>query len=136
MSTIPLRCIAINKNNKKCRTKVKDGQFFCCDNHYPINKEIITNNCFICSEKITKSNDILYLKCKHAFHKPCFVEWLEYSTYDNPICLICRNVIFKNPNEHRKNIIMTKIINIEPLIKIGELINPNNKIKINNQIIF
>lgn len=134
-NSVPLRCIAINKNNKKCRTKIQDNQFFCCENHYPINKDIILNECFICNEKITNSKEILYLKCKHAFHKPCYVEWLEYSTYNNPICLICRTDIFKKPNEFRKNKFINKSINIDKLIKISELIkiNKNNKISITDK---
>jgi hypothetical protein len=91
------RCISITKNNTRCRAKTKNNLLFCCDEHKPINKEIIENGCFMCMEKIEKSNEILFLKCKHAFHKPCYVEWLKFSTYDSPICIICRNIAFNPP---------------------------------------
>ena len=98
------RCIAITKNNKKCRAKVNNlknnYKFFCCEGHLPVNKEIIQNGCFMCMEKIEKSTEIIYFKCKHLFHKPCYFEWLTYSTYETPICLICREVVIVNKNDY------------------------------------
>ena len=97
------RCISITKNNTRCRAKTKDNLLFCCDNHKPLNKEIIDNGCFMCMEKIEKSNEIIFFKCKHAFHKPCYIEWLKYSTYETPICIICRNIIFnKSPQKIKR----------------------------------
>jgi hypothetical protein len=94
------RCIAITNNNKKCRAKVNNFKnncrFFCCESHLPINKEIIENGCFMCMEKIEELSDMIYFKCKHLFHKPCYLEWLRYSTYENPICLICRTDVLIN----------------------------------------
>ena len=98
------RCIANTKNNKKCRAKVNNlknnYKFFCCESHLPINKEIIENGCFICMEKIENLTEIIYFKCKHLFHKPCYLEWLTYSTYESPICLICRDNVIVNKDEH------------------------------------
>ena len=96
------RCIAYNKNNNKCRAKTKDNLLFCCNDHEPLNNDLINNGCFICSEKINNSNDIIYFKCKHAFHKPCYIEWLSYSTYEKSICMICRNEVL-NDNIKEKN---------------------------------
>ena len=57
------RCIGLNKNNKKCRRNIADGKFFCCESHKPLNYDLIENGCFICTEKITSSNEIYYFKC-------------------------------------------------------------------------
>ena len=65
------RCNAFNKNNKKCRCIIKDNKLFCSDSHKPINDEIINDGCFMCMENIVESKDIIYFKCKHAFHKNC-----------------------------------------------------------------
>lgn len=90
------RCIAINKNNKKCRAKTNNNSFFCCPSHEPINKDLLEEECFLCTEKVVESYDIIYFKCKHIFHKSCYNEWLRYSTYEESICLICRNIISTN----------------------------------------
>jgi hypothetical protein len=87
------RCIGYNKNNKKCRVKTKNNTLFCSPCHEPLNREIIDNGCCICMEIIKSSNDIIYFRCKHAFHKNCYFEWLSVSIYENPICMICRNEI-------------------------------------------
>lgn len=99
------RCIAYNKNNNKCRAKTKNNMLFCCKNHEPLNNDLIENGCFICSEKIENSNEIIYFKCKHAFHKQCYIEWLSFSTYERSICMICRNeVLDTNLKEKNKKI--------------------------------
>ncbi len=116
------RCIGLTKTNKKCRAIIKNNEIFCCKEHYPFNTDLIEDFCFICQEKVEKSNDILFLKCRHAFHKPCFIEWLQYSTYENPICLFCRSVVFKNQREEKKNKIIKNSTNIDHLIKISNLL--------------
>ena len=105
------RCIAYNKNNNKCRAKTKNNLLFCCNDHKPLNNDLINDGCFICSEKINNSNDIIYFKCKHAFHKPCYIEWLSYSTYEKSICMICRNEVL-NDNIKKKNKKIYEKINI------------------------
>lgn len=94
------RCIAININNKKCRAKTNN--LFCCEKHKPFNKEIIENGCFMCMEKIILSKDLILFKCNHAFHKSCYIEWLRYSTYDSPICMICRSNVMTNKEKNNK----------------------------------
>jgi hypothetical protein len=115
------RCPAINKNNKWCRN-ICENRLFCCKSHEPINKELIEEGCFICSEKIIQTNEILYFKCKHAFHKDCYYEWMKYSTYNNMICLICRkDFIF---NKKKKNTIKYERVylnNENPIFKINTL---------------
>ena len=96
------RCIAFNKNDKRCRAKC-GNKLFCCDEHEPINKDLLTKGCFVCSEKIILTNELIYFRCKHCFHKSCFTDFLKYSTYNNPICLICRNEVFKKEIKEKKN---------------------------------
>ena len=120
------RCNSITKNNTRCRAKTKDNLLFCCDDHKPLNKEIIENGCFMCMEKIEKSNEIIFFKCKHAFHKPCYIEWLKFSTYDTPICIICRNITFNKPPQKiekpKKYIInMERIENILNILEIKKI---------------
>lgn len=117
------RCIAFNKNNKRCRAKLKEGKLFCCEAHYPKNREIFEMGCFICCEDIKKSSDVYYFKCNHCIHKKCFDEWLNHSNYSSPICMLCRNEVFKiqekvykvrnigvlNKNDYKK---MENIINL------------------------
>lgn len=125
-STSYLRCIAYNKHGKLCRAKIKDNKLFCCESHNPINKEII-EECFICSEKINCAKELIYLKCKHAFHEPCYNEWLKFSTYDTPICMICRNelVIKEKPVKLNRTKVIYQNINDERLKNINNLLNIN-----------
>jgi len=117
------RCPSITKNNKRCRSKLKNNDLFCCTGHEPINNEIIKDGCFLCMEKIENSNDILFFKCKHAFHKPCYIDWLNYSTYLDKICMICRN------NIHCKKDIKVKFVK---KVDDNQLLNLNNIISIKN----
>jgi hypothetical protein len=87
------RCIGYNKNNRKCRAITKNNSLFCSPCHEPLNRELIDGECFMCIEKVTKSSDIIFFKCKHAFHKECYFEWVERSNNINPICMLCRNEI-------------------------------------------
>ncbi len=121
------RCIAINKNNKHCRAKVKDNKLFCCQSHMPINDEILTDGCYMCGENINKSNELLYFNCKHIVHKPCYIEWLEYSTYSTPICLICRDEIIKKQQIEIINV--NKIKYSSKIIDTTHLANIDNIIK-------
>jgi len=121
------RCPAFNKNNKKCRSLTKNNNLFCCKDHEPINNNIINDGCFICMDKIVNSNDIIYFKCKHAFHKGCYIEWLKFSTYDEPICILCRNNVSilnvkkkskKNIYNYCSTIDLNKITNIQNILGI------------------
>ena len=96
------RCVGYNKNNKKCRAKTKNNSLFCCKSHEPLNTEI-KDGCCICMDIIQNSSDIIFFKCKHAFHKQCYNEWLIYSTYLTPICMICRNEIKSQVKINKKN---------------------------------
>ena len=112
------RCSGYTKNNIKCRAKTKDNKLFCCDNHEPLNKELINNCCFMCMEKVVKSNDIIFFQCKHAFHKSCYLEWLTFSKYEDKICIICRkNVLPSKITESKKKLVDTfKIKNISTIL--------------------
>ncbi len=120
------RCIAYNKKNKKCRSKISHDKFFCCEDHYPLNKELFNVGCFMCSEKVNHSDELYFFKCKHAFHKECYDEWCKYSNYDSNICMICRNEVLKknikkikirdhgvfNKNEYKKLEDILKVVSI------------------------
>ncbi len=92
------RCVGITKNGKKCRTRLRKNQYlFCCEDHKPFNQEIISDGCFCCTEMILNHKDALFFKCKHLVHKSCYLDWAksESNTYENPICILCRNVLFE-----------------------------------------
>ena len=95
------RCIAYNKNNNRCRAKIENNDFFCCEAHKPINYDLI-NSCFICLNKIEDIGELYYFRCKHIIHKECYNEWINYSNYDKHICMICRNEVFKIPDKKNK----------------------------------
>jgi len=122
------RCIGFTKNNKKCRAIISnnDNKFFCCDSHQPLNKEILKDGCFICMEKIEKSNELIYFKCKHIFHKPCYLDWLIYSTYKNSICLVCRNEVLINKNNIKTKYNQLNAKLLEKLINIDKELNIYN----------
>ena len=124
------RCQAFNKNNRKCRTLLNSNLLFCCSAHEPINKEIM-ESCFMCMEKIECGNEIIYFRCKHAFHKQCYKEWLSESTYDTPICMICRNEVLKTTIKKDKKIIK----NTDTIDKIYEIFSILHKNVIVKKII-
>jgi hypothetical protein len=110
------RCIGYQKNNKKCRNRVHGDELFCCESHRPFNYDFIEDGCYICMEKNIDTKDMYLFKCRHIFHKQCYDDWLKVSTYNEPICIICKNAIFKKNIIYRKydndiNYIM-KTINI------------------------
>lgn len=118
------RCLAININNKRCRAKTENNQLFCCEKHKPINKEIINEGCFMCMEKINKSNELLYLKCRHAFHRDCYIEWLNYSTYEEPVCIICRRIAFsKKDYEKQKTSKIKRFTDTKKIDSINYILN-------------
>jgi len=101
------RCIGFTKNNKKCRAKINNNNgFFCCREHEPKNNEILISGCYICSENIVKSSELLFFKCRHAVHKECYEEWLKFSTYETPICIICRDVVKYNKNRDEARVLI------------------------------
>ena len=51
------RCIAYTNKNKKCRCKIPSNQLFCSEEHYPINKELVNEGCFMCCEKINSTKE-------------------------------------------------------------------------------
>ena len=121
------RCQSLTKNNKRCRAIIKNNQLFCCKNHEPINNEIIINGCCMCMEKISSSKDIIYLNCKHAFHKPCYNEWLTFSTYEGAICIICRsNKVTTIPIKKKsKNTAIYTYFNMSKILNIQKVLHNN-----------
>ena len=82
------RCIGLTKNKKPCRSKTKKGIFFCCEQHKPLNKEVLSEPCLMCSQDIL-TTDIKILKCNHAFHKACLKEFFSYCI-GQLTCPMCR----------------------------------------------
>lgn len=128
------RCMGITKNGKKCRTRLRKTQYlFCCEDHKPLNSEIIEDGCFCCMEKIINHKDGIFFKCKHLVHKSCFLEWSKNnSTYETPICLICRSEVYNNNKEKKETLLYqgngTDIHQIQNILENIELnINNNNK---------
>ncbi len=125
------RCIGITKNGKKCRTRLRKNQYlFCCENHKPLNSEIIEDGCFCCMEKIINHKDGIFFKCKHLVHKSCFVEWSKNnSTYETPICLICRNEVYNHNKSKEKTLPYNNdksIIEIKNMLEDFEKYNHNH----------
>ena len=59
--------------------------------------------------------ELWILKCKHAFHRPCLKEWLNFTMEEEQYmnndleCPLCRNIIFlNNPNKKNKKILTSK----------------------------
>ena len=99
------RCTGYLKCGKRCRTRLKEGQYlFCCDDHKPYNREILEDGCFCCTEKIINHKDALFFRCKHLVHKCCYIDWMKRAnnTYDEPICIICREVLYKKEMKEKK----------------------------------
>jgi len=128
------RCIGFTKNNHKCRAITKNDALFCCNSHEPLNKEILQNGCFICMEQINDKKELIYFKCRHIFHKPCYIEWLNFSTYIDPICMICRSNTFKKEKDKLKKKIKTiddisKLYEITNILYVKSLYNPGEYVQ-------
>jgi len=100
------RCIGYNKYNKRCRTRIESTRFFCCESHEPINKEILSEPCIMCSQNVTP-DEITILKCNHAFHKKCLNEFFSYTQTESCLlCPMCRHEI-NTPSEKKDKKILT-----------------------------
>jgi len=126
------RCIGFTKTNKKCRAIIKnnDNTLFCCESHEPLNKDEVYNRCFMCIEKINCKNNFIYFKCRHIFHKSCYLEWLNFSNYSEPICLICRKSVFKKNEKKVKNKITLNTSKLDKINYILFINYYNNNINI------
>ena len=114
------RCIGINEKGKKCRYKIKEeGKNFCCEEHKPINKDILTEGCFMCCEKVDPK-DLWILKCKHAFHYDCLNDWflnLNKKDPDDPLeCPICRYEYIQRKDKNKKKIDFSKIYEVKSIL--------------------
>ena len=87
------RCKGYISATKKCRKRINSNDFYCCKEHEPINSDMVEDGCFMCCEKINTTNDILFFKCKHIVHIVCYNKWMDFSTYEIPICMYCRGEI-------------------------------------------
>ena len=46
----------------------------------------LTKQCHICIEDYQSNEDLIYLDCKHYFHRDCIKKWLLESSSKCPIC--------------------------------------------------
>ena len=119
------RCISITKTGKKCRAPIQEGcnsKYFCCKSHEPFNMDFIEMGCFICSERDLKPNEIVFLKCKHVLHKSCYMEWfMDHSTYQDKVCMICRNEVYKKREDMKEYTINSK--GVKKNVKMGNYRN-------------
>ncbi len=127
------RCIGITKTGKKCRAPVKEEReckYYCCKAHEPFNMDFFEMGCFICGEsEFKKGSDLVHLKCGHVLHKPCYTEWfIEHSTYDSKVCMICRNEVHKKIEEEMKDFVKNKKGVIKSVFKVGHCMSMSDKI--------
>ena len=101
------RCIGFNKKGKRCKTRINNiNRLICCDEHKPLNDEILEGCVMCCKEKLL-SSEITTLNCGHCFHTQCLNDFLNVSD-DKYSCPYCRKEGIKN-----KDIIMKKTLSYE-----------------------
>ncbi len=83
------RCHGYNKNGKKCHTRLNNHSYFCCENHKPKNFDEM-GECMICCKELT-FDDIKILKCGHAHHIECLLNWMFIN--NGSTCPLCRKAI-------------------------------------------
>lgn len=83
------------ENNKLTNTFIKK-----LNNNYIKKYAPKTYECSICIDEINNKNDIVFLKCAHAYHKKCLNNWVQTKVHNtqNPDCPTCRTVIIEIPN--------------------------------------
>jgi hypothetical protein len=142
-NTIINRCNGYTKTGKKCRSKLTEkGQFYCCKNHEPLNMDIFNSGCFMCCENVESTKELIYFKCKHIVHRKCYDEWIGYSNYTNPICMICRkeinlnihNTICHDSTKNKNKVVIKEDYNNNKINFINNILHDDNKI--NNYIIY
>ena len=113
------------KKRRKCRAKIPLNKFYCCDKHKPYNYEdMIEDCCYMCVQKIENPRDLIYLKCKHIVHKPCYYNFLlHYSNHLTEVCIICMDKRVKQEKQEKKE----KIKKINTMkIDVYNTTNPTN----------
>ena len=145
-NTIINRCNGYTKTGKKCRSKLTEkGQFYCCKNHEPLNMDIFSSGCFMCCENVESTKELIYFKCKHIVHRKCYDEWIGYSNYSNPICMICRkeinnnvvnnNIVFNDSKKNKNKVVIKEDYN-NKINYINNILHDDNNKFNNNYIIY
>ncbi len=94
------RCMGLKKDGKHCRTRLTKNQYlFCCEAHKPLNRDIMEDGCFCCTEKLVNHKEVLYFRCRHAVHKSCYYEWMKTSENEVAICMLCRTPVFQSSSK-------------------------------------
>jgi len=99
------RCIGLNKNGKRCKTRINNiDKLICCESHKPLNDEIL-EGCVMCCKEHLRYTEISTLNCGHCFHKECLNDFLEISQ-DKYSCPYCRKIGIKEKLKKQKKIIL------------------------------
>jgi hypothetical protein len=112
-----IRCIGYNLKNDnkvKCRSKINITNekeklniknYFCCEKHIPKNLDDVIECCDMCCEEVNKIEEIIILKCNHAYHKICYYKWLNKNRLN--LCPVC----MFSYKKHTKKSFKKKFIN-------------------------
>ena len=105
-----IRCIGYKIKDgvrNKCRNKIRINKneislvdYFCCNEHKSKNIEDLMECCDMCGEEVNKLEEVIILKCNHAYHKQCYYKWLNRNTKN--ICPICLFEYDKHKKTNKK----------------------------------
>jgi hypothetical protein len=111
-----IRCIGYKVKDKvkiKCRNKIKINKdeislvdYFCCKDPMSKNIEDLMEGCDICGDEVNKFEEVIILKCNHAYHKQCYYRWLNKNSKN--ICPICLFEYKKHRKKNKKKFVKKK----------------------------
>jgi len=91
-----IRCIGYKIKDgvrNKCRNKIRINKeeislvdYFCCNEHKSKNIEDLMECCDMCGEEVNKLEEVIILKCNHAYHTNCIVTWFRTGNIKCPCC--------------------------------------------------
>ena len=136
-----IRCIGYKIKDgvrNKCRNKIRINKdeislidYFCCNEHKSKNIEDLMECCDMCGEEVNKLEEVIILKCNHAYHKQCYYKWLNRNTKN--ICPICLFEYDKHKKTNKKKFRKNKENNNENInVSFNSWENSNNE-ETNNQ---
>ena len=91
------------------------------------NKVGFNTECTICLDEYGKDSFVLYLECKHVFHRTCLKEWLE-KNITVPKCPNCNyNILFKTYDQVSNDIVVPNLNNLNNrvLLRDNDIVNVN-----------
>lgn len=87
--------------NKPIKNKKLSNKFIKSLNINNKDSCIETSECGICLNEISENkNNLIYLDCKHVFHKKCLQPWVKnkLENIEKPNCPMCRHTIVNIPD--------------------------------------